>query len=173
VAHGVLDREMGGGTVMIQLKNVLVAVDFDDTSARALTYARSIARTFGARLHVLHVMENLFLRPMANDPHAIEAGITRRLLETLTDEDRAALNAVPVIRKGDAPADEIIEYARDNAIDLIVVGTHGRPGVAHLLMGSVAEKVVRGAPCPVLTLRNAQREFLVADTRAAAAPQAE
>jgi nucleotide-binding universal stress UspA family protein len=158
---------------MIQLKNVLVAVDFDDTSARALTYARTIARTFSARLHVLHVMENLFLRPMANDPHAIEAGITRRLLETLTDEDRTALAAVPVIRKGDAPAEEIIDYARDHAIDLIVMGTHGRPGVAHLLMGSVAERVVRGAPCPVLTLRNPQREFLVAENRAASAPQAE
>ena len=99
-------------------------------------------------------MENLFLRPMANDPHAIEAGITRRLLETLTDEDRTALHAVPVIRKSDAPAEEIVKYAQAEQIDLIVMGTHGRPGLAHLLMGSVAEKVVRTAPCPVLTLRH-------------------
>jgi len=149
---------------MTELKNVLVAVDFDDTSATALTYARTLAKTFGARLHVLHVMENLFLRPMANDPHAIEAGITRRLLETLTDEDRTVLHAVTVIRKSDAPAEEIVDYAKAEQIDLIVMGTHGRPGVQHLLMGSVAEKVVRTAPCPVLTLRHPEREFVVADT---------
>ncbi len=148
---------------MIVMKNVLVAVNFDEASNVALRYARSLAKNFGARLHVLHVMENLFLRPMANDPRAIEAGMTRRLLETLSDEDRTELNAVPVIRKSDAPAEEIVKYANAEQIDLIVMGTHGRPGMAHLLMGSVAEKVVRSAPCPVLTLRHPEREFVVAD----------
>lgn len=148
---------------MIVMKNVLVAVNFDEASNVALRYARSLAKNFGARLHVLHVMENLFLRPMANDPRAIEAGMTRRLLETLSDADRTELNAVPVIRKSDAPAEEIVKYANAEQIDLIVMGTHGRPGMAHLLMGSVAEKVVRSAPCPVLTLRHPEREFVVAD----------
>ena len=95
---------------MIQVNNLLVAVNFDESSNVALVYARSLAKTFGARLHVLHVMENLFLRPMANEPRAIEAGITRRLLDCLTDEDRTTLHAVPVIRKSDAPADEIVKY---------------------------------------------------------------
>ncbi|MEQ1910760.1 MAG: universal stress protein [Vicinamibacterales bacterium] len=149
---------------MIDLKQVLVAVDFDEMSNVALNYARSLARTFGARLHVLHVMENPFLRAMANDPRAIESGITRRLLDTLTDEDRSVLHAVPVLRTSDAPAEEIVKYAQSELIDLIVLGTHGRPGVAHFLMGSVAEKVVRTAPCPVLTLRNPEREFVTADT---------
>ena len=148
---------------MIDLKQVLVAVDFDEMSNVALKYARSLARTFGARLHVLHVMENPFMRPMANDPHAIEAGITRRLLDTLTDEDRTGLHAVPVLRTSDAPAEEIVKYAQAEEIDLIVLGTHGRPGVAHFFMGSVAEKVVRTAPCPVLTLRHPEREFVTAD----------
>jgi len=156
----------GGGSVMIQVNNLLVAVNFDESSNVAMVYARSLAKNFGARLHVLHVMENLFLRPMANDPRAIEAGITRRLLDCLTDEDRTALRAVAVIRKSDEPADEIVKYARSEGIDLIVMGTHGRPGVAHLLMGSVAEKVVRTAPCPVLTLRNSERVSFAA----AAAP---
>ena len=151
---------------MIDLKQVLVAVDFDEMSNVALNYARSLAGTFGARLHVLHVMENPFLRPMANDPHAIEAGITRRLLDTLTDEDRTVLHAVPVLRTSDSPAEEIVKYAQAEQIDLIVLGTHGRPGVAHFLMGSVAEKVVRTAPCPVLTLRHPEREFVRADTAA-------
>ncbi|HUR32797.1 MAG TPA: universal stress protein [Vicinamibacterales bacterium] len=154
---------------MIQLQNVLVAVNFDEASNVALRYARSLAGNFGARLHVLHVTENLFLRPMANDPRAIEAGITRRLLDVLTDEDRTKLHAVPVVRKSDEPADEIVKYARDEQIDLIVMGTHGRPGFAHLLMGSVAERVVRLAPCPVLTLRHPERDFVLADAPEAAA----
>jgi nucleotide-binding universal stress UspA family protein len=148
---------------MINLKHVLVAVNFDDASNVALRYARSLSRTFGARLHVIHVMENLFLRPMANDPRAIEAGITRRLLDTLSEEDRTELHALPVIRTSDAPAEEIVKYAQAEHIDLIVMGTHGRPGFAHLLMGRVAEKVVRTAPCPVLTLRHPEREFVTAD----------
>jgi len=67
-----------------------------------------------------------------------------------------------VIRKSDEPADEIVKYAESEGIDLIVMGTHGRPGLAHLLMGSVAEKVVRTAPCPVLTLRNSERAAMAA-----------
>jgi len=148
---------------MIDLKKVLVAVNFDEASNVALRYARTLSRTFGAQLHVIHVMENLFLKPMANDPHAIEVGITKRLLDVLSDEDRSELHAVPVIRKSDAPADEIVKYANAEQIDLIVMGTHGRPGLAHLFMGSVAEKVVRAAPCPVLSLRHPEREFVTVD----------
>lgn len=153
---------------MIELKNVLVAIDFDDASMTALTYGRTLARTFGARLHVLHVLENLFLRAVANDPRHIESGIARRLQDTFTAED-ADIAAVPVVRKSDSPADEIASYARSEGIDLIVMGTHGRPGVAHLLMGSVAEKVVRTAPCPVLTVRHPEREFITSTDPAAEA----
>jgi nucleotide-binding universal stress UspA family protein len=152
---------------MIRLNKVLVAVDFGDASNVAMKYARSVAKMFDASLHVLHVMENLFLRPMANDPRAVEAGITTRLLDVLTDEDRTALHAVPVVRRSDDPADEIVKYAKEEGIDLIVMGTHGRPGLAHLLMGSVAEKVVRTAPCPVLTLRYPEHEVVAADAPAA------
>ena len=151
---------------MINLKNVLVAVNFDEVSNVALRYARGLAGNFGARLHVIHVMENLFLRPMANDPRAIEAGITKRLLDVLSEEDRTVLHAVPVVRTSDAPAEEIVKYAQAEHMDLIVMGTHGRPGFSHLLMGSVAEKVVRTAPCPVLTVRHPEREFISADAPA-------
>jgi len=143
---------------MTNVKNILVPVDFDDVSAAAMTYARTLARTFGARLHVMHVMDNPFLRPVANDPHAIEAGITRRLSEMLSEEDRVGLHAVAVVRTSDAPADEITDYARTEGIDLIVMGTHGRAVVAHVLIGSVAEKVVRSAPCAVLTMRHTRPE---------------
>lgn len=149
---------------MIALKQVLVAVDFGDASEAALTYARNFARAFGARLHVMHVLDNTFLRPMANDPHVVETAATRQLVDRLTDDDRQTLHAVPVIRKSDTPAEEIVRYAKDERIDLIVMGTHGRKAVAHLLMGSVAERVVRTAPCPVLTVRHPEREFVLPDT---------
>lgn len=155
---------------MIQLENVLVAVDFDDASMVALTYARTLATNFGARLHVLHVLENPFLRAVGNDPRVIEAGVTRRLADSLTPEDRQALAAVAAVRKSDSPADEIVKYAQDEQIDLVVMGTHGRPGVTHLLMGSVAEKVVRSAPCPVLTIRHPEREFVIPEAPAPAPP---
>ena len=74
--------------------------------------------------------------------------------QRLTDADRRDLDALAVVRISDAPADEIVGYARDEGMDLIVMGTHGRKAVAHLLLGSVAERVVRTAPCPVLTVRD-------------------
>jgi universal stress protein A len=149
---------------MIALRNVLVAVAFDDITESALLYGRTMAKTFGARLHVLHVPDNLFFRPMANDPHAIEGGLLEQLREHLTDDDRHSLHAVTAIRQSSTPAEEIVEYAKSEDIDLIVIGTHGRRGVAHLLMGSVAETVVRTAPCPVMTIRDHQREFVTPDS---------
>jgi nucleotide-binding universal stress UspA family protein len=148
---------------MIAMKKVLVTIDFAEASDAALIYARNLAKTFGADLHVMHVMENLFLRPMANNPMAIEAGSANRLAERITDDDRQNLHAIAVMRKSDTPAEEIVRYAEEEKVDLIVMGTHGRVKVAHLLMGSVAEKVVRTAPCPVLTVRHPEREFVVPD----------
>ena len=145
---------------MIDLKHILVPVDFDDTSDVALAYARSLAKNFGAQLHMLHVMENLFLKPMANDPRDIETGIARRLTDRLTPEERESMRAVAVLKKSDTPADEIVKYANEEPIDLIIIGTHGRSGIKHLLMGSVAEKVVRTAPCPILIVRPGEREFV-------------
>jgi nucleotide-binding universal stress UspA family protein len=135
------------------MRNVLVPLDFSDVSEAALAYARHLAATFGARVHVMHVTENDFLRPMASDPYAHAEALERQLAGKLTDHDRQALHAVAVMRKSDAPAEEIVKYAISEDIDLIVMGTHGRKGVAHFLIGSVAEQVVRSAPCPVLTMR--------------------
>ena len=149
---------------MIQLQQILVATDFSEVSSAAIDYGRALARTFGASLHLLHVMENPFLRPTAADPHAIKTATLRHLFERLTDDDRMALHATAALETSDDPAGEIVKYARTNAIDLIVLGTHGRGGMAHLLLGSVAEKVVRTAPCPVLTVRHPEREFVTPDT---------
>jgi nucleotide-binding universal stress UspA family protein len=156
---------------MILLRQILVPVDFGEASEVALTYGRAFARTFGASLHVLHVMENPFLRPSAVDPFVLKAAAALHLGERLTDDDRAALHATAALETADNPAEEIVTYAKAYAIDLIVMGTHGRGAMAQMLVGSVAESVVRTAPCPVMTVRHPQHEFIVPDAADAAADQ--
>jgi len=148
---------------MIALKNVLVATDFGPVAEAALTYGRALAHTFGARLHVLHAMENSFLRPSAADPHAHGAGVLRTLNEQVTDDDRRALKAHVVLEISDNPALAITDYAKSANIDLIVMGTNGRGALAQLLVGSVAERVVRTAHCPVLIVKHPEHEFVLPD----------
>jgi len=151
------------GVEMNVTKKVLVPIDFSEPSDAALLYGRNLAKAFGAQLHVLHVMENQFLRGTFKSTAAVELGIAHRVAERLSSEDRTTLRAVSAVRISDDPYDEIIQYAENEDIDLIVMGTHGRGGVARLLMGSVAEKVVRNARCPVLTVRCPEHEFMTQD----------
>ena len=151
---------------MIVLKNILVATDFRPASDAALTYGRALAKQFGARLHLLHAAENDFLRATVTDPHVLRAAVARRLEELLTAEDRGERSAHAVLETSDQPAEAITEYAKNARIDLIVMGTHGRTGVSHFLVGSVAERVVRTAPCPVLTVRHPEHEFVLPDAAA-------
>jgi nucleotide-binding universal stress UspA family protein len=146
---------------MIVLKNILVATDFGPAADAALAYGRSLATQFDATLHVIHVAENYFLRPTATDPSVLKAAAARQLEERLTAADRAALHAHAVMEISDRPANTITAYANKTGMDLIVMGTHGRTGLAHVLMGSVAEQVVRTAPCPVLTVRHPEHAFVV------------
>jgi nucleotide-binding universal stress UspA family protein len=156
---------------MIKVANVLVATDFGKASESALAYGREFARTFGARLHVLHVVENpmvwagsesagIDLVRMQKD---LEDAAAQQMDRLLTAEDRQQLRAVSVIRTGRSTAVEIVSQAKLADIDVIIMGTHGRTAVNHLLMGSVAEKVVRLAPCPVLTVRHPEHEFILPD----------
>ena len=149
---------------MIVLKHVLVATDFSPPSDAALTYASALARTFDAELHVLHVAENFFFRATPSDPHAVVAARQRTLDHRLAAAARAGLRARAVIEVSDSPADAIVEYAQGEGIDLIVMGTHGRSAISQLLVGSVAERVVRTAPCPVLTVRRPEHEFVIPDS---------
>jgi nucleotide-binding universal stress UspA family protein len=156
---------------MITIKNVLVATDFSDTSASALNYGREFARTFGATLHVLHVVENGFMwagpEAAGIDFVQLQAELAAAARETLdrivTAGDRAQLKAVTAVRTGNSPALEIAAYAKAERIDLILMGTHGRGMMGHLLMGNVAEKVVRIAACPVLTVHHPEHEFIQPD----------
>ena len=162
---------------MILLKKILVATDFGEASDSALSYGRDLARTYGAKLHVLHVAENLFARyrddgsmvvlpQMQTD---VENAARKRLEGLVTDEDRTMLRAEPVVLTALGTAEAIVEYAKAHTVDIIVMGTHGRRALSHLLMGSVAERVVRMAPCPVLTVRHPEHEFLAPDALVAVA----
>ena len=155
---------------MIKIENVLVPTDFSEASDSALVYGRTLARTFNARLHVLHVVDDsvMFagLDGFSVDVAAVLADMSdaaeKRILTCLTEDDWRNPKTITEVRTGGA-AHAIAEYAINNSVDLIVMGSHGRGFISRLLMGRVAEKVVRIAPCPVLTVRTPEREFVVLD----------
>jgi universal stress protein A len=144
------------------ISRILVATDFSAPSACALEYAITLADRFDASLHLLHAIEDPIVAA-AWAPEAyigasagFRAGLiddaARRLACQVTSADRHRLTITSEVRLGPA-AQTIEDAADDQRCDLIVMGTHGRTGMAHLLLGSVAEKVVRRARCPVLTVR--------------------
>jgi nucleotide-binding universal stress UspA family protein len=162
---------------MLALRNILVATDFSEPSGVAMAYGRDLARSHGARLHVLHVVEDFTsnyvsefgVMPQMQMQKDFEQAARRDLEARLTAEDRAQLMAKAVVVTAANIADAVCAYARSESIDLIVAGTHGRGAVAHFLVGSVAERVVRTAPCPVLTVHARERDFIVPDALALAA----
>jgi nucleotide-binding universal stress UspA family protein len=157
---------------MIAIKKILVATDFGPASDTALNYGRALALQFDASLHVLHVTENVYLMATADYGFSslpvelqgdMERAAQRRTEALLNEEDRTLLNATAVTVTHNTPASAIVDYAKTNRVDLIVLGTHGRGALGHLFMGSVAERVVRTAPCPVLAVRNPEHEFVMPD----------
>ena len=150
---------------MIALKSILVPTDFSETSEVAVKYGVALARRFDAKLYLLHVVEKS-LAEMAATPFPLglldgmQNDVREWLGKILTEQEEKELGPEYVLRVG-GPDVEIVRYANERDIDLIVMGTHGRSGVAHMLMGSVAEKVVRKAPCPVLTVRHPEHEFVI------------
>lgn len=154
---------------MLAIKTILVPTDFSEASESAVKYGKALAEAFGSSLHLVHVMEDLLAHAWAAEVYVasmpslrdeIEKEATERIGAMLTDQERQQLRVTTAIIAGN-PFLEIIRYARAHEVDLIVLGTHGRGPVAHMLLGSVAEKVVRKAPCPVLTVRPAQHEFVM------------
>lgn len=152
----------------LKLARILAPTDFSDTSVVALKYATALADALGAQLHLLHVVDLAVERQgaarMAMVPNRdIEAEARRRsdeeLAGLLTRPERQKYRAALVTAMGSPPV-AIVRYARREDIDLIVLGTHGRGPVAHLLIGSVAENVVRSAPCPVLTVPLRGHDFV-------------
>lgn len=153
---------------MIELKRILLPTDFSDNASVATRYACGLAERFSAELHLLHAIVSHpaatpeFIGGLALSSYVKEsrAAVEAALGEVLDPDWEQGRSVVRTIVDG-APFLEIIHYARDNAIDLIVMGTHGRSGLPHIILGSVAERVVRKAPCPVLTVRPEGHHFVM------------
>ncbi len=141
----------------IMIMNILVPTDFSRPSEQALTYARSLAQRFGASLHLLHVVnrpllaEGLAAEAFMNESAALGADMVEVAQQRLHKLAPGAASTDVVFGYA---AKSIVEHASRLGADLIVMGSHGRTGIAHVLLGSVAEAVVRTAPCPVLTVRD-------------------
>ena len=151
---------------MIALKKILVPTDFSECSDAAVKYGRAFASAFQASLHLLHVVPDPHTQPWAAEAFPAPLGdmlaqwqtqAGTRLATLLSEAERK--DAVVATLVG-SPFPEIVRYAVEQEIDLIVIGTHGRGALGHMLLGSVAEKVVRKAPCPVLTVHHPEHEFV-------------
>ena len=144
------------------ITRILVPVDFSPHAERAFCYATTLAHRLGAQLALVHVVEDPFVTGawsaeiyVPNVPELLAnviAGAERQLATLKEGAAALGIAAETAVITG-RPAQSIIEYAGSRGVDLIVMGTHGRTGLAHVMMGSVAERVLRKAPCPVLTIR--------------------
>ncbi len=154
------DRTDAGATVA-PAHVVVIAIDFSLPARRALAWALDYAQHVPSTLHTVHVIDRRFqLSDLSTDPAALrgELGDAERLaaseLRTLNDEGRARVGVIHEHVGFGKPADEFLRVARDLGASLLVIGSHGRESVAHMLVGSVAERVVRGADCPVVVVKH-------------------
>ncbi len=145
------------------INSILAPTDFSKHAEGALRYACGLATRLGATLHLLHILPDVVV-PVGPDPSLIAAVPPEYYKET-EQQSRAALESliqpdwprpahvVCDVKWGD-PVNGVVSYAEDHAVDMVVIATHGRSGLSHVLLGSVAERIVREAPCPVLTIRS-------------------
>lgn len=155
---------------MIRLNKILFPTDFSRLSMGAMKYAVQFARDYEATLYVVHVVDEAYQYWISMAPSTVPVGApvvedvvrhAREGLDRLIGEKLpGGLEVVSEVLVG-RPFAEIVHYAAEKEIDLIVIGTHGRGGFTQVLLGSVAEKVVRKAPCPVLTVHHPEHDFVV------------
>ena len=155
---------------MIRLNKVLVPTDFSEFSKPAMDYGCAVAARFGAQLHLLHVVPDPAM--LVPEAHAFSVEAMQAQTAALIEDAKDRLSKLPAdgwedgqpvvreVRTG-VVFMETIDYVRTHDIDLLVIGTHGRSGLMHVLMGSVAEKIVRKAPCPVLTVKPQGHQFVM------------
>ena len=153
---------------MLKINKVMVPTDFSQESLKALRYATEFASSLlAAEILVVHVMEPPVYPAMnfagaANVPSfydELRQACAERLDKLVKDEIPEGIEARAIMRDG-RPFAELVETAGEEEVDLIIVATHGHTGHKHLMLGSTAEKIVRTAPCPVLTVRDSEREFV-------------
>jgi universal stress protein A len=147
---------------MLPIKKIFCPTDFSEPSYKALKEANDLAKHFNAEIVLIHVLQPLIMYPVAVGAPTIlktqlsdEAQrdhIAQRSLELILKEKIDGSVKSRSILAGGSPAEKIVYHAKEEKVDLIVIGTHGFTGWRHLVMGSVAEKVVRHADCPVLTI---------------------
>lgn len=152
----------------LQINKLLFPTDYSDLSRAALAHAVALANVFEAEFHCVHVVDDAYQYWSALGPESIPMGpppqelveLSKTRMNAFVTDHLGALGAKPVTHVVlGRPFAEIIACAREHAIDMIVMGTHGRGAIAHMLLGSTTEKVVRKAPCPVLTVRGADQKF--------------
>ncbi len=149
---------------MKPIETVLLAVDFSDYSTPAAEYAVMLAETFKASLTVVHIINDpvdlrgFYVPQLAFDQleKEIEAG-AHAMMNRFCEKHLAGARTVKTVIASGLPYEEINRVAEEEKASFIVIGTHGRTGLDHLIFGSTAERVVRGAPCPVLTVRLAEK----------------
>ena len=147
---------------MFKIKNILLPTDLSATSLTAANYAKELAKQYKAKIHLLHVLEKT---PPILAIRSLDLS-QEKILKSLEEEGKKSLHkmAKKIKKRGDEDLvvesilrtgvdyEEIVKYSKEKKIDLIVIATHGRTGLLHTLLGSVAEKVIRYAKCPVLVI---------------------
>jgi nucleotide-binding universal stress UspA family protein len=160
----------------MRVRRILAPVDFSDVSNQALEAAAGLAKQLGSKLVVLHAVEPVYFAgtmfgPEINVPQLVEEqrrAAASAIEDILNRLERREIDATGLVQTG-VPHEVILRIADEKKCDLIVVGTHGRSGVSHFLLGSVAEKVVRAAKCPVMTLRGSESKPKAKTTKKRAA----
>ena len=153
---------------MMEIRKIIVPVDFSEYSLKSLRYANAFAANFGAELVLVYVVEPVVYPADFSFGHITTPSVESQLHEHgKTHLDAIAHTEVSpdvrvktVVRTG-KPFVEIIRCAKEEEANLIIIATHGHSGIEHVLFGSTAEKVVRKAPCPVLSIRSPEREFVM------------
>jgi len=144
----------------MKVEKILFPTDFSEGSYHALPYAADLAKHYKARLYILHVVYDIARATDSHIPHISADELYKEMSEwsqkeiesCCIEETRGIPNVKKVVLKG-VPYEEIINFAAKEKIDMIVIGTYGRVGLERFIFGSTAERVVRRAPCPVMTVR--------------------
>lgn len=147
---------------VLHLSNILVPLDLSPLSIKALRYAVPFAKQFNAKLTLVHVVELIAYTPELPYPPPLppkQKSEIKNELKKLCEANVPPEIETQLLVRHDFAPDAIVETARKTKADLIIVSTHGRTGLKHVFLGSVAEKIVRHAPCPVLVVRAKERDF--------------
>ncbi|HOX39533.1 MAG TPA: universal stress protein [Candidatus Brocadiia bacterium] len=153
---------------LIRINKILMPTDFSDNAGVAIPYALEIARRYNAELHIVTVLDtrtfDTFACPIPGDFLSAATQEADKYLTQLVSSIDTQGVAVKAVSLAGVPFVEIIGYARQESVDLIIVATHGRSGITHAILGSVTEKIVRKAPCPVLTVNAGRKDEIPAQS---------